>query len=108
MKTVQLILPPASDGDVWRTSSVQTSAARSPARILLVPGALVMARSVESLGRTDAQARAATLSRLAPDMAMPASDCVCALSPVQGDTRMAHVMARAALDALVDRAKANG
>jgi type II secretory pathway component PulL len=67
-----------------------------------------MARIVESLGRTDAQARAATLSRLAPDMAMPASECVCALAPVQGDTRMAHVMARRALEALIERAKANG
>jgi type II secretory pathway component PulL len=108
MKTVQLILPPANDGDTWRETSVQTSTARGPARILLAPGALVMARIVESLGRTDAQARAATLSRLAPDMAMPASECVCALAPVQGDTRMAHVMARRALEALIERAKANG
>ena len=108
MKTVQLILPPANDGDTWRATSVQTSTARGPARILLAPGALVMARIVESLGRTDAQARAATLSRLAPDMAMPASECVCALAPVQGDTRMAHVMARRALEALIERAKANG
>jgi type II secretory pathway component PulL len=113
MKTVELILPPLHEGGTWRSSSVQTSASRGPSRILLAPGALVMARNVEALGRTDAQARAATLSRLAPDMATPTSECVCALSPVQvspaqGDTRTAHVMARGALAALIDRAKANG
>ena len=63
MKTVQLILPPAHEGDTWRTSSVQTSASRGPARILLAPGALVMARNVKALGRTDAQARARVEAR---------------------------------------------
>ena len=107
MKTVQLIHPPVHEGDTWRTSSVQTSASRGPARILLAPGALVMARNVNALGRTDAQARAATLSQLAPDMATPASECVCALSPVAGGMRTAHVIARSALDALMEQAKAH-
>ena len=107
MKTVQLILPPLHEGDTWRTSSVQTSASRGPARILLAPGALVMARNVKALGRTDAQARAATLSQLAPDMATPASECVCALSPVADGMRTAHVIARGALDTLMEQAKAH-
>lgn len=113
MKAVQLILPPVHGRDTWRTISVQTSVARGPSRILLAPGALVMARDIETLGRTNAQARAATLARLAPDMASPASESVCALSPAQVSrtqdaTRIAHVMTRRALDALVSSAKAQG
>ena len=108
MKTVQLILSPVGEDETWRVREVRTAASRGPSRILLAPGALVMAREVDAMGRTDAQARAATLASLTPDLAMATADCVCALTPVEGGRRIAHVMARRALDALVDRAKAHG
>ncbi len=108
MKTVQLIFPPMRDGETWRMRHVRTTAARGPSQILLAPGALVMARDVAAVGRSDAQARAATLASLSQELAMPAGDCVCALAPVQDGRRMAHVMTRRALDEMVSRAKAIG
>lgn len=108
MRTVQLILSPAGEQEAWRVREVQTGAARGPSRILVAPGALVMSRDVEAVGRSDAQARAATLATLAPDLAMAASDCVCVLAPVKDGRRTAHVMARRTLDALINGAKAQG
>ncbi len=108
MKTMQLIFPPMRDGETWRVRHVRTTAARGPSQILLAPGALVMARDVAAVGRSDAQARAATLASLSQELAMPAGDCVCALAPVQDGRRMAHVMTRRALDEMVSRAKAEG
>jgi len=108
MKTVQMIIPPAREDETWRVLDVRTTAARGPSRILLAPGALVMSRTIDAVGRTDAQACAAALSLLAPDMAMPAGDCVCALGSVQGGRRMVHAIARGALDALLARAKTQG
>jgi type II secretion system protein L len=107
MKPVQIIMPPTSANAAWRTLSAM-SAARGPSRILLAPGSLVLAREVDHVGRTEAQARSATLAALAPELAMPADACVCALTPARGDKRMAFVISREALDRLTSDARANG
>jgi len=99
---------PAASGGAWRTMTVQSSAARGPARVLVAPGALVLARQVAAVGRTEAQARAAALAGLAHELAVPAEQCICALGPAEGGRRTAFVMARMSLDELVAGARANG
>ncbi len=107
MKPVQIIIASTSADAPWRTLSVMT-AARGPSRILLAPGALVLAREVDRAGRTEAQARSVTLAALAPDLAMSPDASICVLGAVTGDKRLALVMSRKALDELVSQARAKG
>lgn len=108
MKTVQLILPPTADGEAWRRLDVSVASTRGPSRILLVPGALVLAREVDVMGRTEAQARAATLAALSGELAMPADACVCVLGEPDGGKRMAFVIERSTLEARVSAARLRG
>ena len=108
MKTVQLILPPLGPHQDWRVHDVPVKSPRGPWQILIAPGALVMSREVGAVGRTNAQARAAALATLASEMAMPASDCVCAVAPAGTGRMTAHIIARRARDDLVAAARAQG
>lgn len=108
MKTVQLILPPFGTYEDWRVRDFPVRTSRGPSRILVAPGALVMSREIEAVGRTEAQARAAALATLAAEMAMPPNDCICAVAPAGTGRMTAHIMARSARDALLNAAKAQG
>lgn len=107
MRAVQLMIAPLRAGDGWRRLSAMAPA-RGPSRLLVLPGALVLARDVSPAGRTEAQARAAALAALAPDLAMSADACVCALGRARDGKRRAFVVARDVLDSIVAAAKANG
>jgi len=98
---------PLRDSDNWRTLDAMASS-RGPSRLLVLPGALVLAREVAPAGRTEAQARAAALAALAPELAMPTDACICALGPSRNGKRMAFVVARHVLDRAIAAAKANG
>lgn len=105
MKPVQLILAPIAD-EGWRTLDVETTSTRWPRRILVIPGALVLAREVEAQGRTEAQAKATALAALAPDLAMPADTTICALGSQANGKRIAYVAARAVIASLLTSARA--
>lgn len=107
MRPVQLMFAPLRDGDGWRTLSAMASL-RGPSRLLVLPGALVLARDVSPAGRTEAQARAAALAALAPELAMQPDTCVCALGPPRDGKRLAFVVARDVLDRNVSVAKSKG
>lgn len=107
MRPVQLMFAPLRDSGDWRRLDALASV-RGPSRLLILPGAYVVARGVTPAGRTEAQARAAALAVLAPELAMPPEACLCALGPARNGKRLAFVVARDVLDRTVAAAKANG
>lgn len=107
MKPVQLILAPVAD-EGWRTLDVETAPARWPRRILVIPGALVLAREVEAQGRTEAQAKAAALAALTRHLASAADANICALGPPLNGKRTAYIAARAVIASLLTSARARG
>lgn len=108
MMQVQLAFAPASPAEDWRILTLDAATGRGPSRILVVPGAMVLAREVEAQGRTDAQAQAAALAGLAPALAAPVASCICALGKSSGALRLVFVASRSSLDDMVASARALG
>lgn len=108
MKSIQLAFLPASPGEDWRTLTLETRAPNMPSQVLVVPGAMVLCRTVEAQGRTDAQARAAALASLVDELAAPIGSCICALSPQGPTRRLAFVASRQAIEACIAEARTHG
>lgn len=108
MKSVQLAFLPASPDEDWFTLTLETRAPSMPSRVLVVPGAMVMCRTVEAQGRTDAQARATALASLVDELAAPIGSCVCALSPPGQPSRLAFVASRQPVEACIAEARTHG
>jgi type II secretion system protein L len=106
MTTVRLILLSSGEDDM-KILSVQGAPKRSPACILVVPGADVLGREIAAAGSTPAQRRATALSQLAADLAAPAAQLTCAIgSGRNGQT--AFVASRKQVEGWRDRATRAG
>lgn len=108
MKTVQLAFPPSAPGHSWRILSLPARSSDGPRRILVVPGASVLARQASAPGRTPAQQQATALAGLMQEMASPAETCVCALEPTRSAQRLAFIASRSDLDRWLVEARAQG
>lgn len=108
MKSIQLAFLPASPGEDWRMLTLDTRTPTLPSRILVVPGAMVLCRTVEAQGRTDPQARAAALASLADELAAPIGSCICALGPQGSTRRLAFVASRQTIEACMAEARTHG
>jgi general secretion pathway protein L len=97
------------DGSLSPEVRITTPAARPrQQRILVVPGEEVLGRWIAASGRTPAQARAAALAQLAPDLAAPPSELAAALGPERGGDRLVCIVARSRVDGWRAQATARG
>jgi|GEM_PF-4312851 len=108
MKTVQLAFVPPAPGRGWRILTLTARSAEGPSRILVAPGASVLARQANAQGRTLAQEQATALADLAGDLATPADACVCALEPGRTGPRLAFIASRSEVDRWLTDARAQG
>jgi type II secretory pathway component PulL len=108
MKTVQLAFLPSAPGQGWRILTLAARPAEAPSRILVAPGASVLARQANAQGRTLAQEQATALADLAGDLAMPADACVCAVEPGPSGRRLAFIASRSVVERWLADARAQG
>jgi type II secretion system protein L len=107
MKPIQLAFLQAGDAP-WRVLTLAGAPARTPRRILVVPGAGVRATMVDAMGRTEPQARAAALAGLAQDLAATPDTTECVLGPVRNGRRLAFIAAKADIASWSAEAAAQG